>query len=38
MNNIQNPLQRYYHRGQTIIPFEQSVLEDTEEIKRKDFL
>ena len=28
INNIQNPLQRYYHRGQTILPFEQNKLED----------
>ena len=36
-NSIQNPLQRYYRRGQTVIPFEQNVLEDTDEIKNKVF-
>ena len=37
INNIQNPLQRYYRRGQTVLPFEQNVLEDTDEIKKKVF-
>ena len=34
INNIQNPLQRYYRRGQTVLPFEQNLLE-TDEIKKK---
>ena len=36
-NNIQNPLQRHYRRGQTILPFEQNLIEDTHEIKAKVF-
>ena len=24
INNIRNPLQRYYRRGQTVLPFEQN--------------
>ena len=37
INNIQNPLQRYYRRGQAVLLFEQNVLEDTDEIKKKVF-
>ena len=38
INNIQNPLQRHYRRGQTVPSFEQNVLEDTDEIKKKVFV
>ena len=37
IKNIQNTLQRHYHRGQTILPLEQNVLEDRDEIKKKVF-
>ena len=33
INNIQNPLQRHYRRDQTILSFEQNLIEDTDEIK-----
>ena len=33
--NIQNPFQRHYCRGQTVLLFEQNLIEDTDEIKRK---
>ena len=36
--NIQNPLQRHYFRGQTVLPFEQNLIEDTDEIKTKIFV
>ena len=34
IKNIRNPLQRHYCRGQTILSFEQNLMEDTDEIKR----
>ena len=37
INNIQNPLQRHYHRDQTILPFEENLKEDTDEVKKKVF-
>ena len=37
IKNIQNTLQGHYHRGQTILPLEQNVLEDRDEIKKKVF-
>ena len=39
INNIQNPFQRHYPRGQTILSFEQNLIEDTDqtEIKKKVF-
>ena len=37
IKNIQNPLQRHYRKGQTVLPFEQNVLEDTDKIKKKIF-
>ena len=36
-NNIQNPLQRHYYRDQTTLSFAQNLIEDTDEIKKKDF-
>ena len=36
-NNIQNPLQRRYYRDQTTLSFAQNLIEDTDEIKKKDF-
>ena len=37
INNIQNTLQRQYHRGQTVLSLEQNVLEERDEIKKKAF-
>ena len=37
INNIQNSLQRYYRKCQAVLPFEQNVLEDTDESKKKFF-
>ena len=37
INNIQNTLQRDYHRGQTILPLEKNVLVERDEIKKKVF-
>ena len=39
INNIQNPFQRHYPRGQTILSFEQNLIEDTDqtELKKKVF-
>ena len=37
IKNIQNTLQGHYHEGQTILPLEQNVLEDRDEIKKKVF-
>ena len=31
IKNIQNPLQRHYCRGQTVLSFEQNLIEDTED-------
>ena len=31
--NIQNPLQRHYYRGQTVLSFEQNLIEDEIKIK-----
>ena len=36
IKNIQTPLQRYYCRGQTVLSFEQNLIED--EIKKKVFV
>ena len=33
INNIQNTLQRHYHRDQTVLHLVQNVLEDRDEIK-----
>ena len=38
IKNIQNPLQRHYCRGQTVLSFEQNLIEDTDEIKKKVFV
>ena len=38
IKNIQNPLQRHYFRGQTILSFEQNLTEDTDEIKKQVFV
>ena len=35
IKNIQNPLQKHYCRGQTILSFEQNLIEYTDEIKKK---
>ena len=35
IKNIQNPLLRHYCRGQTIFSFEQNLIEDTDETKKK---
>ena len=38
IKNIQNPLQKHYCRGQTVLSFEQNLIEDTEgtdETKKK---
>ena len=37
INNIQNPFQRHYPRGQIVFSFEQNLIEDTDEIKKKVF-
>ena len=38
IKNIQNPLERHYYRGQTVLSFEQNLIEaDTDEIKKKVF-
>ena len=37
INNIKKSLQRHYHCDQTILPFEQNLIEDTDEIKKKVF-
>ena len=34
INNIQNPQQRQYRRDQTILPFEQILIEDTDKVKK----
>ena len=34
INNIQNPLQRHYRRDQTILSFEQTLIEDTDKGKK----
>ena len=34
IKNIQNPLQRHYGRGQTMLSFEQNLIEDIDEIKK----
>ena len=31
--NIQNPFQRQYHRGQTILSYDQNLIEHTDEVK-----
>ena len=36
INNIQNTLQRDYRRGQSVLPLEQNVLVDRDEIKKKE--
>ena len=38
IKNIQNSLQRHYCRGQTILSFEQNLIEDIDEIKNKVFV
>ena len=38
IKNIQNHLQRHYCRGETTLPFEQNLIEDTDEIKKKVFV
>ena len=38
IKNIQDPLQRHYCRGQTILSFEQNLIEDTDQIKKKVFV
>ena len=35
IKNIQNPLQRHYCRGQTVLSFEQNLIEDTDETIKK---
>ena len=35
IKNIQNPIQRHYYGGQTVLSFEQNLIEDTDEIKEK---
>ena len=37
IKNIQNPFQRHYCRGQTILSFEQNLIQDTDEIRKKLF-
>ena len=37
INNIQSTLQRDYRRAQTILPLEQNVSVDSDEIKKKVF-
>ena len=34
INNIQNPLQRHYRRDQTILSFEEILIEDTDKGKK----
>ena len=36
INNIQNTPQRDYRRGQSVLPLEQNVLVDRDEIKKKE--
>ena len=38
INNIPSPLERHYCRGQTILSFEQNLIEGTDEIKKKVFV
>ena len=38
IKNIQDPLQRHYCRCQTILSFEQNLIEDTDQIKKKVFV
>ena len=37
ISNIQNTLQRQYHKGQTVLSSEQHVLEERYEIEKKVF-
>ena len=37
ITSIQNPFQSHYRRGQTVLSFEQNVVEDTDEINNKVF-
>ena len=38
IKNIQIRLERHYCRGQTVLSFEQNLIEDTDEIKKKVFV
>ena len=38
IKNIQNPLQKHYCSDQTVLSFEQNLIEDANEIKKKVFV